>query len=127
MVQTAMKTGEGKMDSQFYRKLGRRLTLLSPLRRLLRNRAALGVMLLSVTVGGFVVFGNHGVLQRLRLQQRKVLMERRIREAQEETKSLQSQSRALDSDKKAIEKVAREDYGMARSGEKVYKVQPEGR
>ena len=52
-------------------------------------------------------------------------MERKIREADAETKALQAQSKALDGDKKAIEKVARERYGMVRQGEKVYKVDKE--
>ena len=43
-------------------------------------------------------------------------------EARESEPPRQSQSKALDGDKKEIEKVARERYGMVREGEKVYKV-----
>ncbi len=71
---------------------------------------------------GFALFGNRGVFQRVRLEERKAQMEAKIREAQEENRKLQAQSKALDGDKKAIEKVAREDYGMHRKGETVYKV-----
>ena len=71
---------------------------------------------------GLILFGNRGILQRVRLQHQKAELEAKIRQAQEETKTLQSQSKALDGDKKAIEKVAREKYGMVREGEKVYKV-----
>jgi cell division protein FtsB len=71
---------------------------------------------------GFALFGNRGVLQRVRLEERKARMETNIREAQDENRRLQAQSKALDGDKKAIEKVAREDHGMHRKGETVYRV-----
>ncbi len=81
--------------------------------------------MVAIVIGAIVlvygVFGNHGIIQRWRLQHEKAELERKIREANEETKQLQLQSKELDSSKKAIEKVARERYGMAREGEKVYK------
>jgi cell division protein FtsB len=46
----------------------------------------------------------------------------KVKAAEEETKRLQSYLKALEGDKKTIEKVAREKYGMARPGETVYKV-----
>ena len=52
----------------------------------------------------------------------KAELEAKIQQAMEETKQLQADSKALDGDKKAIEKVAREKYGMIREGETVYKV-----
>ena len=73
-------------------------------------------------VMGFALFGNRGVFQRVRLEKQKAQMEAKIREAQEENQRLQAQSKALDGDKKAIEKVAREDHGMHRQGETVYRV-----
>jgi len=39
-----------------------------------------------------------------------------------ETKRLQEQIKALEGDKKTIEKTAREKYGMAREGETLYQV-----
>ena len=67
------------------------------------------------------VLGNHGIVERLRLQHEKAELERKIKEGNEETKQLQDQSRDLDTNMKAIEKVARERYGMARQGERVYR------
>ncbi len=49
-------------------------------------------------------------------------MVEKIRRAEEETKQLQEQIKALQSDKKTIEKIAREKYGMVREGETVYRV-----
>lgn len=46
----------------------------------------------------------------------------KVRQSEEETKQLQAQVKALEGDKKTIEKVAREKYGMVREGEKVYRV-----
>ena len=51
-------------------------------------------------------------------------MLQKIQQAEQEQKQLQDQSKALDGDKKAVEKVAREKYGMVREGEKVYRVAP---
>ena len=113
------------MEETFYRKKSRRFDIRAGLKKLLRNRTALVLILASLCLGGYFVFGTHGILQRIRLQEQKKELERKIREADEETKSLQSQSKSLENDHKAVEKVARERYGMARKGEKVYKVNKE--
>ncbi len=113
------------MDSMFYRKLSKGFDPRALLKKVLRNKQATFVVLFGVMVAGFIVFGNHGILQRIHLSQQKAEMERKIREADAETRALQAQSKALDSDTKAVEKVARERYGMARQGEKVYKVDKE--
>ena len=97
------------MVDEFYRRKRTPRTLQSLLSRVARNKrlflAAAGGLLLM----GFALFGNRGVLQRIRLEERKARMETKIREAQDENRKLQAQSKALDGDKKAIEKVARED------------------
>ncbi len=80
---------------------------------------ALGALLLL-----YAFFNNNGILQRLRLEQAKKELKQKIERAQQEQKQLLEQSKALDGDKEAIEKVAREKYGMIRSGEKVYRVAP---
>ena len=82
-----------------------------------------------ILVGGFVLllyvfFNSNGILARLRLEHQKVEIQQKIRAAEDEQQKLREQSKALDGDKKAIEKVAREKYGMVREGEKVYKVKP---
>ncbi len=110
------------MDNLFYRKQRKRFDLKAAAKKLLKNKKLMLVLGVSVLLGSYVVFGNRGILQRIRLQQQKAELEVKIRQAEDETKNLQSQSKALDGDKKAIEKVAREKYGMVREGEKVYKV-----
>ena len=72
-----------------------------------------------------MLFGNRGILQRLRLEEQKEELQAKIRQAQDEQSQLQQQSKALDSDPKVTEKVAREKYGMIRDGETIYKVKKE--
>ena len=109
-------------DGEFYRKLGRRVGLGAAMKRLLANRRLMLGLVLGIPLTVFVLFGNRGVVQRVRLQAQKSELEQKIREAEAEAKRLQQESRALDGDRKTIEKVAREKYGMVREGETVYRV-----
>ncbi|MDI6765441.1 MAG: septum formation initiator family protein [Bacteroidota bacterium] len=72
-----------------------------------------------------MMFSNKGIIQRLTLEREKEAMRIKINQTLQEQQKLQQQSKALDSDPKAIEKVAREKYGMIRDGETVYKVRKE--
>jgi cell division protein FtsB len=110
------------MDNLFYRKEGKKFDVRSKLKKLLRNRRAVLGLIVGVPLALYVLFGSHGIIQRVKLQNQKAKLEEKIRQAEEETKKLQAESKALDGDKKAIEKVAREQYGMIREGETVYKV-----
>lgn len=113
------------MDNLFYRKQKKRFDPKALLKKLLKNKKLMIALVIAVPLGAYLVFGNRGILQRVRYQQEKTELQEKIRAAEQETKDLQSQSKALDGDKKAIEKVAREKYGMVREGEKVYKVNKE--
>jgi cell division protein FtsB len=110
------------MDNLFYRKDKRKLDVRAILKKIAKNRRAMLGLVLGVPLVLFLLFGNHGIVQRIRLQNQKAELEMKIQQAGAETKQLQAESKALDGDKKAIEKVAREKYGMARDGETVYKV-----
>lgn len=112
------------MDGLFYRKDKKKLNEF--LRKRLKNRRVVLALIIGVPLAMFVLFGSRGVLQRVKLQQQKAELELKIREAEAETERLQAESKALDGDERAIEKVAREKYGMLRKGEKVYKVTPDG-
>ncbi len=112
------------MDAKYFRKIKKRLAPRSIGEILWANKrwTAWGAL---VFVGAlFVIFAGNGVLQRRRLEADRAVLMEKIRAAEEEQKKLREQSRALDGDKKAIEKVAREKYGMVREGEKVYKIVP---
>ena len=111
------------MDSLFYRKEKKKWDVRGLLKKFLKSRRLILSIVIGIPVLLFVLFGNHGIIQRVRLQNRKAELELKIQQAEAETKRLQAESKALDGDKKAIEKVAREKYGMHRDGETVYKVQ----
>jgi cell division protein FtsB len=112
------------MDNLFYRKDKGRPDLRALVRRLLKNRRLMLILIICLPIAGFVVFGNHGILHRIRLQQKKADLEMQIREAEAQQKALEQELKKLDSDKTEIEKVAREKHHMAREGEQVYRVTP---
>jgi cell division protein FtsB len=110
------------MNDQYYRKEKPKPTAIQWLKKNLKNKTIRYTLLVGIPVVSFMVFGNRGVLQRMSLETQKAEMQDKIRMAIEEQRRLQQQSKALDSDKNAIEKVAREKYGMMREGETVYKI-----
>ncbi|HUI11798.1 MAG TPA: septum formation initiator family protein [Bacteroidota bacterium] len=112
------------MDNLFYRKRKGRPDLRALLRKLLRNRRLMLALVIAVPLAGVVIFGNHGILQRIRLERRKTELQEQIRSEESERKALEEESKKLDTDRAEIEKVAREKHHMARDGEQVYRVTP---
>lgn len=110
------------MEGQFYRKIKSTGTLKSLGKKVFKTRGRAVAVIGGIFIVGFVLFNNRGVVARIRLEIERREMIEKVREAEEETKRLQAYLKALDGDKKTIEKVAREKYGMARQGETVYKV-----
>lgn len=111
------------MDNQYYRKTKPKLK--NWLNRTLRKKFVLLTLLITLPTLSFMMFSNKGILQRLTLEGEKEEMRIKINQTLQEQQKLQQQSKALDSDPKAIEKVAREKYGMIREGETIYKVRKE--
>ena len=73
----------------------------------------------------YVLFGSHGVVQRIQLETRISELHRKIEREELGNEQLRALAKALDADLKAIEKVAREKYAMAREGETVYRIKSE--
>lgn len=113
------------MDDSYYRKKRTRPDFVTRLARSLKKKGVIIRLLIVIPVFSFIMFSNKGVVQRLRLDSQVSSLEEAIRKAQREQVRLQQQSKALDADPKAIEKVAREKYCMVREGEVVYKVRRE--
>ena len=111
------------MDDLFYRKKKRRFDPQHIL-RLFRNKRLLTALAIGLPLVGFVLFGNRGIVQRIRLERQQAELQQKIREAEAETRRLQTEQKALEGDPKAIEKAAREKHGMVRDGETVYKTTP---
>jgi cell division protein FtsB len=113
------------MDEQFYRKLKPQAAVPSWLKRIFKSNKVRILVLAGVPFLSFILFSTKGVLQHLHLRQEKNEMLQKIAAAQQEQRQLQQASLALDTDPKMIEKVARENYGMIREGETVYKLRKE--
>jgi cell division protein FtsB len=80
-----------------------------------------GCLLLAVLLSGDYNLASLWGLQRQRRD-----LAREVDSLRMENQLLSDQIKRLESDPGAIEKVAREEFGMARRGETVYRVLPEG-
>ncbi len=110
------------MDDHYYRRpkpRGKFRTLLS---KWMKNKRLLLTLLIAFPVAMFMLFSNRGILKKMSLESDKKDMQEKVRQAQIEHQKLLDQSKTLDTDDRAIEKIAREKYGMIREGETVYKV-----
>ena len=70
------------------------------------------------------IFGTHGVVAMRRSQEQAADIQKEIDHLNEENQKLQEHVRALKSDPAEIERVAREEMGLARPGEYIFKIQP---
>lgn len=70
------------------------------------------------------IFGTHGVVAMRRSQEQAADIQKEIDHLNEENQRLQEHVRALKSDPAEIERVAREDMGLARPGEYIFRIQP---
>jgi len=109
------------MDNLFYRKHERNINVWQLFKKSLKNKRTVVGVVVGLPLTLFLLFGSHGIVQRVKLVRTRADLESKIQQAEEDTRRLQLESKALDGDKKAIEKVAREKYGMIRDGETVYK------
>lgn len=85
----------------------------------------LGLLLLvGLPIAGYVLLNPHGLIQRVRLERAKREVLEKLKNAEIEQQRLRDLITKLETDKRTIEKVAREKHGMLRKGETVYKVKP---
>ena len=112
------------METKFYRKIKKKLHPQNVLEKMMANKKLSFFIMLGFALFLYAFLNSNGILHRIQLEKQKKVMLEKIRIAEEEQQKLHEQSKALDGDSKAIEKVAREKYGMVRDGEKVYKVAP---
>lgn len=73
------------------------------------------------------IFGTHGVLAMRRSQQQAADIQKEIDQLNQENQKLQDRARSLKSDPAAIERIAREEIGLARPGEYIFKIPPTNR
>jgi cell division protein FtsB len=110
------------MEGQFLRRVQRPRWVQGISKRVFKTRRRAHFVIIGTLLVSYVMSNNRGIVARIRLEHERQVMIEKVRAADEETKRLESYLKALDGDKKTIEKVAREKYGMAREGETVYKV-----
>lgn len=110
------------MEADFYRAPRSKGRLKKIIQHLLRNRRKMFFLVGTIVLSVYLLFDNKGIVKRVRLELQQRDMVAKVDGARKETKRLQAQLKALEGDKKTIEKIAREKYGMAREGETIYKV-----
>lgn len=78
-----------------------------------------GVVILSFLVA-LAVFGKKGVIQLKDIQQKKAVLQAKVAKLEKENSELKENIGALRSDKREIEKIAREELDLVKPGEVVY-------
>lgn len=102
--------------------MGRAMKLAAHIRQFIRANAsyllALGLLLLLLQD----IFGTHGVMAMRRSQREAEEIRKEIDRLDEENRRLQDRVKALKTDPAAIERIAREEMGLARPGELIFKL-----
>lgn len=89
-----------------------------------KSRWRLGVPLLVLGVILYLfVGGDEGLLEIRRQAKVLAVLQERVAQLEAENDSLRQILTMLEHDKDYIEKVAREEYGMVKPGEKIYRLQ----
>jgi cell division protein FtsB len=90
-----------------------------------RKAATLGsiIALIALVVGS--LFGDRGILHLVQQRERADALRREIEALKTENHLLAAEIAALKSDPRAIERLAREDLGLARPGEVVFTIRDE--
>lgn len=80
------------------------------------------VIVFFIGLISMTIFGNKGVLQKMKLEEETRELENLIKIELDKTENLQKEIDALSSSNTRLEEVAREKFGMTKDGEKIYKV-----
>jgi cell division protein FtsB len=81
---------------------------------------AAGIALLLISD----VFGTHGVLAMRRAQKQAAGIQKKIEQLNQQNQQLEARVKALKTDPEAVERIAREEMGLAKPGEYIFKVAP---
>jgi cell division protein FtsB len=113
------------MENQFYRNIHPERLLKKIAKSASKNKKRTIILILAFLLLLYLLFDNKGIITRLQLEVQQREWIEKVKADSLETKRLHEQIKALEGDKKTIEKTAREKYGMAREGETVYQVKKE--
>lgn len=70
------------------------------------------------------ILGTHGVLAMRHSMKQSAEIQKEIQHLNQQNQELQKHVQSLKTDPSAIERIAREDMGLARPGEYIFKIQP---
>jgi cell division protein FtsB len=87
-----------------------------------RGSVLLGFALFALLVHD--IFGDHGFLAMRRAQKEVEQLQQEIQELNEENARLAEQVKALKTDPRIIERIARDELGLAKPGELIFKLPP---
>ena len=82
------------------------------------------LFLIGVTLLIIFIFGDHGIFQLYKLKRERKQVQIHITQLRENREKLIAEKNRLENDLDYIEKLARERFKMAKTGEKVFKVIP---
>jgi len=82
------------------------------------------LFLIGVTLLIIFIFGDHGLFQFYKLKRERKQVQIHITQLRENREKLIAEKNRLENDLDYIEKLARERFKMAKTGEKVFKVIP---
>lgn len=91
-------------------------------RPLSNRRKGLYALLVALPILLILFFGNRGLLKRLELENDAAKLRTQLQADHAVKDSLQGEIRKVTSDTATIERLARERYGMVRTGETIYTV-----
>lgn len=104
--------------------MDRRMSFFKQMRDFLRRNAnwflVAGLALLILQD----IFGTHGVVAMRHSQKEAADLQKEINQLNEENRQMQDYVKALKTDPSAIERIAREEMGLARPGEYIFKIPP---
>jgi cell division protein FtsB len=86
------------------------------------NKILVLFMLFLIFVLTMFVFSNNGLLKRMKLENEKKELEKKISIEQKKADSLEKKIKEIQTSDQEIERIAREKYGMTKEGEKIYRI-----
>ena len=91
--------------------------------RFIKYNKIFGLFLLILLILIYMtVFGNKGIIYRIRLESEKKQLEEQFQTEINKGGELQKEINELNNSENKIEKVAREKYGLTKEGEQIYRI-----
>ncbi|MFU8812875.1 MAG: FtsB family cell division protein [Balneolaceae bacterium] len=87
------------------------------------KKSILAGILAGFVILWFTVFDSYSLVTRFQLQSQKSTLIERTKELNEKTAELEQKISELENNPDLLEKIAREEYGMRKPGETVYRIE----